>query len=204
MNELPSETQATDLTKTKKAMNLLNKYADMIMGMEWLQELSKNRDELKEKGDRRGFDAFCIMHDLAHLGSRLINIIKELEIGQKPNGIFYNALFDSPEKGVMAIIECEAVSRYKQIYKENIFNAKATQPFLKAIKEIVRNLQLLPRLSFYPDGAKAVFISNDQEVTVEYDFDEPEKAFVSKFIDGVLNVKDATISNLSLKFGEFL
>jgi len=98
----------------------------------------------------------------------------------------------------------DAISRYKQVYKTGNFNTEAAKPFLDAIKEIVCNSRFIPRFSFYPDGAKAVFNLCEQEITVEYDFDEPEFAFVSKFIDDVLHVKDTTIVNLGHAFGEFM
>lgn len=98
----------------------------------------------------------------------------------------------------------DAISRYKQVYKTDNYNTDAARPFLDAIKEIVYNSRLIPRFSFYPDGAKAVFIFNEQEITVEYDFDEPEFIFVSKFVDDVLHIKNITIGNLSHALGEFM
>jgi hypothetical protein len=98
----------------------------------------------------------------------------------------------------------DAISRYKQVYKTDNYNTDALKSFLDAIKEIVYNSRLIPRFNFYPDGAKAVFILHDQEITVEYDLDEPEFVFVSKFVDEVLHIKNSTIDNLSHAWGEFM
>jgi hypothetical protein len=100
--------------------------------------------------------------------------------------------------------KADAVSRYKQVYKTDKYNTDVLKPFLDAIQVIVYNSRLIPRFSFYPDGAKAVFTFNNQEITVEYDFDEPEFVFVSKFVDDVLHVKNSTIDNLSHAWGEFM
>jgi hypothetical protein len=64
----------------------------------------------------------------------------------------------------------DAILRYKQVYKSDNYNVEAVKPFLDTIKTIVYNSRLIPRFSFYPDGAKAVFVSDEQEITVEYDF----------------------------------
>ena len=114
--------------------------------------------------------------------------------------------YNSFEKILISFNNCkdDAISRYKQVYKTNDYNIEDVNPFLDAIKTVVCNLRLIPRFSFYPDGAKAVFISHEQEITAEYDFDEPESVFVSKFTDGVLHIKDTTINNLSRTFGAFL
>ena len=98
----------------------------------------------------------------------------------------------------------DAILRYKQVYKADYYNIEPLKPFLNAIKTIVYNLRCIPRFSFYPDGAKAVFIFREQEITVEYDFDEPASAFVSKFIGDVLHIRDTTIDNLSQALGAFL
>jgi len=98
----------------------------------------------------------------------------------------------------------DAISRYKQVYKTDHYNTDALKPFLEAIKVIVYNSRLIPRFSFYPDGAKAVFILHDQEITVEYDLDEPEFVFVSKFVDEVLHIKNITVDNLSYAWGEIM
>jgi len=102
------------------------------------------------------------------------------------------------------ICKDDAISRYRQVYKTSNYNSDVARPFLDAIKVIVYNSRLIPRFSFYPDGAKAVFTFNNQEITIEYDFDEPEFIFVSKFVDGVLHIKNSTIDNLSHAWGEFM
>jgi hypothetical protein len=131
-----------------------------------------------------------------------LNSIIILDNKIKLNANNYNGF----ERTIYSFNSCkeDAISRYKQIYKTGDFNSEAAKPFLDAIKEIVYNSRFIPRFSFYPDGAKAVFNLCEQEITVEYDFDEPEFAFVSKFIDDVLHVKDTTIVNLGHAFGEFL
>ena len=98
----------------------------------------------------------------------------------------------------------DAILRYKQVYKTDNYNDEAIKPFLDAIKTVVYNSRLIPRFSFYPDGAKAVFAFNEQEITVEYDLDESTSVFVSKFIDGVLHIKDTKIDNLGQALGAFL
>jgi hypothetical protein len=98
----------------------------------------------------------------------------------------------------------DAISRYKQVYKTDHCNTEEAEHFLNAIKTIVYNSRLVPRFSFYPDGAKAIFTFRQQEITVEYDFDEPESAFVSKSINDVLHIKDTTIDNLAQVLGTFL
>ena len=98
----------------------------------------------------------------------------------------------------------DAILRYKQVYKTDNYNVEVAKPFLDAIKTVVYNSRLIPRFSFYPDGAKAVFVYHEQEITVEYDFDEPTSVFVSKFIGDILNIKDTTIDDLSKALGAFL
>ena len=98
----------------------------------------------------------------------------------------------------------DAISRYKQIYKTDYFNLEMLKPLLNAIETIVHYSRFIPRLSFYPDGARVVFIINEQEVTIEYDIDEPEVVFVSKYIKEVLYIKNTTINNLSQTLGAFI
>jgi len=90
----------TDMPQTEKIMRLFDKYAEMIMNMQWLLDMSRNR-----KHDRRGWDAFCIMHDLAHLGARCVNIVRQLETGEEPDRFFYNALYDSPEECIEELMK---------------------------------------------------------------------------------------------------
>jgi len=112
--------------------------------------------------------------------------------------------FESVIRSFFNSCKYDAISRYKQVYKTDNYNTDALKSFLDAIKVIVYNLRLIPRFSFYPDGAKAVFILDDQEITVEYDLDEPEFVFVSKFVDEVLHIKNITVDNLSHAWGEFM
>ena len=98
----------------------------------------------------------------------------------------------------------DAISRYKQVYKTNYYNTEPLNPFLNAIKTIVYNSRHIPRFSFYPDGARAAFVFYEQEITVIYDVDEPDFAFVSKFIGDDLYIKDTAIDKLSQALGAFL
>jgi len=98
----------------------------------------------------------------------------------------------------------DAISRYKIVYKADEYNTELVNPFLNAIKTIVYNSRFIPKFYFYPDGARAIFIINQQEITIEYDFEEPTSILVSKFIDEELYIKDATIDNLGLALGAFL
>jgi hypothetical protein len=98
----------------------------------------------------------------------------------------------------------DAICRYGKVYNVNNYNIELIKPFLDAVKIIVQNSRLIPRFNFYPDGAKAVFTFNEQKITVEYDTDEPESVFVSKYINNVLHIKDTTINNLSRALGAFL
>ena len=49
-----------------------------------------------------------------------------------------------------------------------------------------------------------MFIIQQKEITIEYDFDDPESVLISKFINDILHIKEATISNLNQLFGAFL
>jgi len=98
----------------------------------------------------------------------------------------------------------EAISKYKQIYKTDYFNFEILESFLTAIETTVRYSRFIPRFSFYPDGARVLFIINKEEVTIEYDFDEPEAVFISKYIKEVLYIKNATINNISQTLGAFV
>jgi len=98
----------------------------------------------------------------------------------------------------------DAISRYEQVYNTKGYNILIINPFLEAIKNIILNLRFVPRFSFYPDGAKAVFTLEQQEITVEFDIDEPDCAFLSKSKNNVLYIKDTTVNNLSHAFGSFI
>ena len=98
----------------------------------------------------------------------------------------------------------DAISRYKKVYKPDNYNTELVNPFLRAIKPIIIYSRLIPKFYFYPDGARAVFIFNQQEITIEYDFEDTSSFLVSKFINNTLHIKDATIDNLGQAFGVFL
>jgi len=98
----------------------------------------------------------------------------------------------------------DAISRYKKVYKTDNYDIEPIEPFFNAIKSIVHHYRIIPRLSFYPDGALAMFIIQQKEITIEYDFDDPESVLISKFINDILHIKEATISNLNQLFGAFL
>lgn len=141
-------------------------------------------------------------------------IMRPYQSDKKQNGILFSDKgilltannYVGFETAIYSFNNCkdDAMSRYRQVYKTSNYNTDAVRPFLDAIKVIVYNSRLIPRFSFYPDGAKAVFIFNEQEITVEYDFDEPEFVFVSKFVDDVLHIKNTALDNLSHALGEFM
>lgn len=138
----------------------------------------------------------------------IINFDKMLEaiikLGSKviQNFVIYKGLENTINS--YNICKDDAISRYKKVYKTDNYNIELIKPFLEAVKSIVYYSRLLPRFSFYPDGARAVFIIDQKEITIEYDFDDPETILLSKFIDDNLHVKETTIYNLNQSLGVFL
>lgn len=98
----------------------------------------------------------------------------------------------------------DAITRYKKVYQNDNFDLCQAKEFLEVVELIFINSRLVPRITFYPDGIMVVFTVNQQEVTVDYNFDELKSILVSKFAGNILYAKKSALDRMSQAVMGFL
>jgi hypothetical protein len=87
----------------------------------------------------------------------------------------------------------DAIRRHCAIYHVSEYNITQAESFLISLKAL---RLILPRISFYPDGAKARFVFNKKEFVVDFDYEEPEPVYVSAYKGKVLVFKKCVLAEL--------
>jgi hypothetical protein len=93
----------------------------------------------------------------------------------------------------------DAIVRFYRNYEGVICDENKYSVFFNQIKL----LEIIPRLSFHPNGVKARFIFKNKEFAVEYRLERPDFILVSAFIDDELHIKDGGPSNLGAVLASF-
>lgn len=97
----------------------------------------------------------------------------------------------------------DAFDRYSQIYKINDIDTLKNELllFFSVLKNIIPEIN--PRISIYPDGAKARF-TIDKEYSLDYDI-EDDSAFLSYFNKkGTLCIFDCTLDKIQEKLNKLI